>query len=126
MRQSSFIKAASWLEIIVGAALMLSVSLLSRLLFASAPESVGGPLGRVAVIAIVALGIASLRSTEVGLRGRAALGLLIYNAGVAIFFAWVAVATMFRGVLLWPAVILHTVIAGTATALICFFPWEYR
>jgi hypothetical protein len=88
---SSLIKAASWLEIIVGAVLIQSVNLLSRLLFAAAPQGVGGPLGRVAGIAIFSLGIASLRSTEAGLRGSAVLDLLIYNAGVAIFYSVFAI-----------------------------------
>ena len=115
MQKSSVIKLAAWLEIIVGAALVLDLDLVSRLLFAAAPQGVGGPLGRVAGIALFALGIGGLRSTEAGLRGNGVLGLFIYNAVGATFFAWVAVATVFRGVLLWPAVILH---AGMACALL--------
>jgi hypothetical protein len=47
MRKGLLIKVASWLEIIVGAALVLALDLLSRLLFAEAPQGVGGLLGRV-------------------------------------------------------------------------------
>jgi len=111
MRGSSLVKAAAWLEIIVGAGLVLALDLLSRLLFGAAPQGVGAPLGRVGGIALFALGIAGLRSTEVGLGGSGPLGLLIFNAGAAVFLAYVAVGTVFRGVLLWPAVILHAVIA---------------
>jgi hypothetical protein len=35
---------------------------------------------------------------------------LVFNIGATIFFAWVGVATTFRGVLLWPVVVLHAVI----------------
>ena len=37
--------------------------------------------------------------------------LLLFNIGATIFFAWIALATTFRGVGLWPVVILHAVIA---------------
>ena len=47
MRKGLLIRVASWLEIIVGAALVLALDLLSRLLFAEAPQGVGGLLGRV-------------------------------------------------------------------------------
>jgi hypothetical protein len=102
---------AAWLEIIVGATLVVALNFASRLLFAAAPEGVGALVGRIAGIALLALGIACLRSTNVGSGGSAALGLFVYNAGGAIFLAWVAVGTAFRGVLLWPGVVLHAVLA---------------
>jgi FtsH-binding integral membrane protein len=111
VRRNSVVKVAAWLEIIVGATLVVALNFASQLLFAAAPEGVGSLVGRVAGIALFGLGIACLRSTRPGSGGSATLGLFVYNAGAAIFFAWVALATAFRGVLLWPAVILHTVIA---------------
>jgi hypothetical protein len=119
MQKSSVIKLAAWLEIIVGAGLVLDLDLLTRLLFAAEPQGVGGPLGRVAGIALIALGVGGLRSTDVGERGSGVLGLFVYNAVGAIFFAWVAVASVFRGVLLWPAVILHA-------AMACALLWTSR
>ena len=119
MRKGLLIKVASWLEIIVGAALVLALDLLSRLLFAEAPQGVGGLLGRVGGIALFALGAGGLRSTEAGLSGGGVLGLFIYNAATAVFLVWVGVATVYRGVLLWPAVILHAAIA-------CALVWTNR
>jgi len=40
------------------------------------------------------------------------LGLFAFNGGVAILFAWVGITSALHGLLLWPAVILHTIIAG--------------
>jgi hypothetical protein len=111
VRKIPVVKAAAWLEIIVGATLVIALDLASQMLFVAAPQGAGGPLGRIGGIALFALGIACLRSADVGPRGSAALGLLIFNAGAAIFLAWVAIGTAFCGVLLWPAVILHAVIA---------------
>jgi hypothetical protein len=56
MRRSSLVTAAAWLEIIVGAALVLALDLLSRLLFGAAPQGVGVPLGRVGGDCAVRLG----------------------------------------------------------------------
>lgn len=111
MRRNSVVEVAAWLEIIVGATLVVALNFASQLLFATAPDGVGAPLGRIGGIALFALGIAGLRSTSTGLSGSAALGLFVFNAGAAIFLAWVAVGTAFRGVLLWPAVVLHAMIA---------------
>lgn len=111
MRRNSVVKVAAWLEIIVGATLVVALNVAYQLLFATAPEGVAAPMGRFAGIALFALGIASLGSTKPGSGGTAALGLLVFNTGAAIFLAWVAVGTAFRGVLLWPAVVLHAVIA---------------
>jgi hypothetical protein len=110
-RSNSVVKVAAWLEIIVGATLVVALNVASQLLFATAPEGVGTPIGRFAGIGLFALGIAGLGSTNTGSRGSAALGLLVFNAGAAILLAWVAIGTAFRGVLLWPAVVLHAVLA---------------
>ena len=111
MQRSSVVKVAALLEIVVGATLVLALDFASRLLFAATPQGAGGPLGHIAGIALLALGIACLRSTEADPHGSTALGLFVFNAGAAIFLGWTAVGTAFRGVLLWPAVILHAVIA---------------
>ena len=111
MGQRFFLTAAPWLEIVVGALLLTEPDVLCLLLFGSKPEAVGMPLGRFAGIGLIALGIACLPSTVAGSRGIVVLGLFAFNAGVAILFAWVGVATTLHGSMLWPAVILHTIIA---------------
>lgn len=110
MRQRYVVMAAAWLEIIVGAALIAVPDLFCVLLFATRPEGITVPVARFAGFGLLALGIACLPSTATASR-RAVVGLCVFNVGVTILFAWVAIATTFHGVLLWPVVILHAVIA---------------
>jgi hypothetical protein len=111
MLQKSVVTTSAWLEIVTGAALLAVVDIACRLLFAATPEGPGRLIGRFAGIALFALGIACLPSRVAGSRSRAVEGLLAYNVGVTILLSWVGIATMFRGVLLWPAVVLHAIIA---------------
>jgi hypothetical protein len=111
MLQKSVVTAAAWIEILAGAALLTVLDIACRLLFAATPEGLGRPIGRFAGIALLAFGIACLPSRVAGSRSGAVKGLLAYNVGVTILLSWVGIATMFRGVLLWPAVVLHAVIA---------------
>jgi hypothetical protein len=111
MPQKSVVMAAAWLEIVVGAVFLMVPDFPCRLLFAATPEGVGIVLARFAGVGLFALGISCLPSTVTGPRRSAVFGLFIFNLGVAILFAWVGVATAFRGVALWPVVVLHAVIA---------------
>jgi len=83
-----------------------------RALVRAAPEAIGTPLRRFAGIALLALGIACLPSRDAASPHNAVLGLFAFNGGVAILFASVGVGSALHGFLLWPAVILHTIIAG--------------
>jgi hypothetical protein len=112
MLQRFVVMTAAWLEIIAGATLLTIPGVASRLLFAAQPGSVGIALGRCAGIGILALGIACLPSKAIGSCRGAVFGLLVYNVGVAILFAWVGIATTLNGVLLWPAAVLHVLIAA--------------
>jgi hypothetical protein len=108
--QRYVVTAAAWLEIVVGVLCITVVAIPCRLLFAVEPEGVAMPLGRFAGVALTALGIGCLPS-KTGSYRSAVLGLLAYNSGAAILFASVGFATAFRGPMLWPAAILHAVIA---------------
>ena len=112
MRQRFVVAAAAWLEIIVGALFLTVPDVPCLLLFGAKPEAIGTPLGRFAGIGLIALGIACLPSKDAGSRRNEVLGLFAFNAGVAILFAAVGIASALHGFLLWPAVILHTIIAG--------------
>jgi hypothetical protein len=111
MVQKSVAMVAAWLEIVAGAALLTVPDVSCLLVFGVKPEDLGTVLARFAGIALVALGTACLHSTTAGSPRSAILGLLVFNVGVAILLAWVGVVTTLHGFLLWPAVILHTVIA---------------
>jgi hypothetical protein len=102
---------AAWFEILVGASFILVLDGQSQFLFGTTPEGVGVYFGRFAGIALIGLGLACIPANLEGTHRRAVQGLLIFNIGVTIFFAWIAVATTFRGVILWPVVIMHAVIS---------------
>ncbi|MGA8036700.1 MAG: hypothetical protein WA823_16605 [Candidatus Acidiferrales bacterium] len=116
MKTTLVVKIAALLEIVVGAALIAAPNFVSGLLFGSALDGAGVVLGRFAGIALFSLGIGGISGDSAGARNPVALSLLIFNAGAAIFLVWVGVATPFRGVLLWPAAILHA-------ALTCGLLW---
>jgi hypothetical protein len=101
---------AAWVEIIVGVSFILALNAQSQLIFGATPEGIGDTWARFAGIALIGLGIACLPSNLAGTR-QGVRGLLVFNIGATIFFAWVAVATTFHGVILWPVVILHAVIS---------------
>ncbi len=111
MEQRYVVMAAAWLEIVVGAICLIAFDVPCRLLFGARAEGIAMPLARFAGVALVALGIACLPSAVETRRG-AVHGLFAFNLGVAVLLVWVGVATTLHGMLLWPAVILHAVIAG--------------
>jgi hypothetical protein len=112
MPQKTVVIAAAWLEIVVGASIVTVPNVPCRLLFATTPEGVGIPLARFAGVALVALGIACLPSKAAGSPRSAVLGLLVFNVGATVLLAWVAIANTFRGIVLWPVVVLHALIAA--------------
>jgi hypothetical protein len=112
MLQRTVVMVAAWLEILVGVSFITAFGVPCQLLFAATPEGIGAPLARFAGVALAGLGIACVPSKPAGPRHSAVLGLLIFNAGATIFLVWVAVATTFRGILLWPVAVLHAVIAA--------------
>jgi len=112
MLQRFVVMTAAWLEIVAGATILTVPGVASRLLFAAQPGSVGITLGRCAGVGILSLGIACLPSKAIESRRGAVFGLLVYNVGVTILFAWAGVATTLSGVLLWPAAVLHAFIAA--------------
>jgi hypothetical protein len=106
------VMTAACLEIAAGAALLTAPGIACWLLFATKTESVEITLARFAGVGLIALGLACLPSKDTGSRRNASLALLVFNLGVAILFACVDVFTPLHGVLLWPAVVLHAIIAA--------------
>ena len=102
---------AAWVEIIVGASFVLASSGQSQFVFGATTEGTGSLFARLAGIGLIGLGLSCLPSNVAGTQRIAVRGLFIFNVLATIFFAWVGVATTFRGVVLWPVVILHAVLA---------------
>ncbi len=106
------VMVAAWLEIVVGVLFITALDTMCRLLFAAGPEGAAMPLGRLVGVALFSLGVASLPSSSSELSRSVVMGLFAYNLGAATLFAWTAVATTLRGLMLWPGVLLHLIVAG--------------
>jgi hypothetical protein len=88
---------AAIIEAATGVALILVPSLVGQLL---PGNELTGVIVRVAGIALIALAIACWP-------GPAMFGMLIHNAAVALYLAYVGISGKSSGVLLWPVVVLH-------------------
>jgi hypothetical protein len=87
-------------EATTGLALLLVPSFAARLLFGEGLAGTGILSGRVAGIALIALGVACWPGPPIA-------GMLIYGAAITLYLAYVGFAGSLTGILLWPAVVLH-------------------
>jgi hypothetical protein len=92
-------------EVATGVALLLVPSLIGQLLFGAEPVGVGLAMARVAGIALIGLGVACWP-------GPPRVGMLTYSAVAALYLVYVGIVGGLSGLLLWPAVILHVIIAA--------------
>ena len=93
-------------EAAFGLALLADPPLVVRLLFDAEITGAGMVMSRVTGIALVALGVACWPGTPL-------IGMLTYGAAVTPYLAYVGFADGMRGILLWPAVVLHVDTDGT-------------
>jgi hypothetical protein len=104
-----FFAVTAAIEAGAGLGLLALPDVVVKLLLGADISGASVPLGRVAGVALLALGVASWLA-----RGQVASALtsamLLYNCGVAAVLAMAGVSGM-TGVLLWPAVALHSVMA---------------
>jgi len=108
------------IEAATGVALMTVPSVVVRLLLGGEISGASIPLGRVAGIALLALGVACWPGHQRGVSGAAAFrAMLIYNVLVALYLAYVGTVGHLGGFLLWPAVALHS---GVTLVLV----WTWR
>ncbi len=87
-------------EVSTGLVLMLDPAMLARLLLGAELTGVGPVLARCFGVALVALGLAPAFRT-----------LLIYNALIALYLAYLGASGQASGPLLWPVVALHAAVA---------------
>jgi hypothetical protein len=95
-------------EAATGLALLIVPSLVGRLLLGEELAGVAIPVARVAGIALIALGVACWPGPPV-------VGMLTYNAALAVYLAYVGVAGGVTGLLLWPVVLLHAILTALLT-----------
>jgi hypothetical protein len=99
-------------EIGTGLALLLFPSLVGALLVGGDLAGTGVVVARCLGIVLVALGLACWRGRQPAENVAAAvLGMLIYNAAIALYLAYIGTIGHLGGPLLWPAVVLHAVVA---------------
>lgn len=96
---------AAVFELATGVALLIGPSLAGQLLFGTPLAGLAIPVARVTGIALLGLAIACWPGPPI-------LGMVIYGAGVALYFAYLGVAGGSTGILLWPAVVLHVILTA--------------
>jgi hypothetical protein len=103
---------AAVLEVTAGLVLIISPSVFVHLLLAADVVGTGFTLGRVAGVALLSLGVACWPGADSGRRRvQSVYAMLTYNSLVAAFLAYLGAARGFSGILLWPAVVIHGVLA---------------
>ncbi len=104
---------ASVVEIATGLALLIDPRLVVTLLVGSATPVEEIPMGRLPGIAILALGLACWPNGQAAHSGSPAFrGMLVYNVLIAAFLVYLFAIGHLGGVLLWPGVVLHAVVAS--------------
>lgn len=99
-------------EIATGFALMIDPALVASLLLGAAVSDSGTILGRCFGIALLALGISCWPFPQRdGIGGPAFRAMLIYNAGIALYLFYVVAFLRMEGLLSWPAIALHAIVA---------------
>jgi hypothetical protein len=92
-------------EVATGLALLIVPSLVGWLLLGEEFTGTAVPVARVTGIALIALGVTCWPGPPLA-------GMLIYTAVVALYLAYVSIIGGFTGILLWPAVVLHVILAA--------------
>lgn len=99
-------------EAATGFALTLLPRLVVQPLFGADATGAGLAMSRICGMALMGLGIACwpVAGSSGGAGRRARTAMLVYSAPAAIYLAALAVDGELRGVLLWPAVVVHLVV----------------
>lgn len=104
---------AAIVEMATGLALMIDPAIVVRLLAGTTLSGGGMPLARFPGVALFSLGWACWpRRAFVEVNAQAYQAMGIYNVLIAIYLAYLALADHLTGVLLWPAIALHAVVAA--------------
>lgn len=103
-----------------GLLLLLDPALVVSLLVGADLTGAGVVVARCFGMTLIALGLACWRGRQSAENVAAAvLGMLVYNAVIALYLAYVGTAGHLGGVLLWPAVVVHA-----AVALLLIWTWR--
>lgn len=106
------IAVAAAVEVAAGLIFIVSPPLVVWLILNAGLNAAGEAVARVAGFGLLGLGLACWPgSAPASGKNAAARGLLAYNLLAAIFFIYLGVRGTMVGVLLWPAAVLHAVLA---------------
>jgi Ca2+/Na+ antiporter len=111
-KQGKILAFAAVVEVATGLVLMIDPAVVVALLVGMEVSGVGTLLGRCFGIALLALGLACWPAPQrVDSGGPKLRGMLVYNALLALYLAFLGTVRHVEGMLLWPAVALHAVVA---------------
>ena len=111
---------AAVVEVGTGVVLMVDPAIVATLLLGVEVSGAGTLLGRCFGITLLALGVACLPGRGRAERGSpAARAMLTYNGLIALYLAYLGTVGHLWGLLLWPGVGLHAVVA-------VFLVWTWR
>jgi len=104
MNAAVLMKLCAVVEALTGLGLLLLPQLLVKLLLNADVAGIGLIISRVCGIGVLSLGVACWPGVQ------ALHGILLYNVAVTAYLTYLAVGGEYRGVLLVPVVILHSVL----------------
>ena len=115
------LKLTAIIEAATGLGLIAVPAIVVRLLLDAEMSGATIPLGRVAGVALLALGVACWLARD-DTQTRAARGLVsamvLYNLGAVIILGSAGLGSQPVGIALWPAVILHAAMGGWCVACV--------
>lgn len=103
---------AALVEVGTGVALAIDPAIVVTLLLGADADATVRVVGRCFGIALLALGLACWPRRQRCEAGSPAFGaMLTYNALIALYLAYLGTVEELRGLLFWPALVLHAVVA---------------
>jgi hypothetical protein len=99
-------------EGLTGVAAVLFPTVVCRLLFGAELTAAGDAMARIAGIALLSFVLACWLAQREGEERRALIALLFYNAMTTVYLAALGVQNEIVGVLLWPAIVAHVLVAA--------------
>jgi hypothetical protein len=108
---SWLLSAAAAIEALTGVALIIDPQAVTDLLLGTDLGTAGIAVARVAGIALLSLGLVCWMSRKVANQSAALTAILTYNLLVTMYLVSLALVGELVGILLWPAIAIHAVLA---------------